>query len=104
MNTLELTFRHNNDVAQFELDVVGSNWDDVRILDRSEADKVIHCFILDCERRIAIRIVLTMDCVGQSSNLAKVCFHLLQPCCHGVRLQLALLSHEQRRMTEEAVQ
>ena len=52
MNTLELTFRHNNDVAQFELDVVGSNWDDVRILDRSEADKVVHGFILDCERWI----------------------------------------------------
>ena len=63
MNTLELTFRHNNDVAQFELDVVGSNWDDVRILDRSEADKVVHGFILDSERWIAIRIFLTMDCV-----------------------------------------
>ena len=63
MNTLEFTFRHNYVITQFELDVVGSDWDDVRILDRSEADKVVHGFILDCERWIAIRIVLTMDCV-----------------------------------------
>ena len=63
MNTLEFTFRHNYIITKFELDVVGSNWDDVRILDRSEADKVVHGFILDCERWIAIRIVLMMDCV-----------------------------------------
>jgi len=33
MNTFELTFRHNYIITQFELDVVGSYWDDVRILD-----------------------------------------------------------------------
>lgn len=61
MNTLELTFHHNDIVTQFELDIVGSDGNDVRILDGSEADEVVHDFILDCERWIAVGIVLKMD-------------------------------------------
>lgn len=61
MNTLEFTFSHNYVITQFELDVVRSNMDYVRILDGSEADEVVHCFILDCQRGIAVGIVLKMD-------------------------------------------
>lgn len=61
MNSLEFTFSHNYVITQFELDVVRSNMNDVRILDRCEADKVVHCFILDCQRWIAVGIVLKMD-------------------------------------------
>ena len=61
MNTLEFTFRHNYVITQFELNVVGSNWDDVRILNGGEADEVVHGFILDCERWIAVGIALVMD-------------------------------------------
>ena len=61
MNALELTFCHNNIVTQFELDVVRSDGDDVRILDRGEADEVVHGFISDYEWWIAVGIVLKMD-------------------------------------------
>ena len=33
----------------------------MRILDRCEADEVVHGFILDCQRWIAVGIVLAMD-------------------------------------------
>ena len=61
MNTLEFTFGNNNHITQFELDVVRSNMNDVRILDRGEADEVVHCFISDYEWWIAVGIVLAMD-------------------------------------------
>lgn len=61
MNTLELTFCHNDIVTQLELDTVGSDGDDVRILDGGEADEVVHGFISDCEWWIAVGIVLKMD-------------------------------------------
>lgn len=61
MNTLEFTFCHNYVITKLELDAVGSHWDDVRILDGSEANEVVHCFILDCQRWIAVGIVLAMD-------------------------------------------
>lgn len=61
MNTLEFTFCHNDIVTQLELDTVGSDGNDMRILDRGEADEVVHCFISDCERWIAVGIVLAMD-------------------------------------------
>ena len=61
MYSLEFTFSHNNIFTQFELDVVRSYRDDVWVLDRSEADEVGHCFISDCERWIAVGIVLAMD-------------------------------------------
>ena len=63
MNTFELTFRHNYVITQFEMDVVGSNWDDVRILDRSETDEVVHGFVADDEGRITVWIVLTLGSV-----------------------------------------
>ena len=47
-------------VTQFELDVIRGDMNDVRILDGCKADKVIHSFILDCERRIFVEIVLAM--------------------------------------------
>ena len=61
MNTLEFTYCHNDIVTQFELDAVGSDGNDMRILDRGEADEVVHGFISDCERWIAVGIVLAMD-------------------------------------------
>ena len=61
MNALEFTFCHNYIITQFELDVVRSDGDDVRIFDGGEADEVVHCFILDCQRWIAVGIVLAMD-------------------------------------------
>ena len=61
MNTLELTFSHNDIVTQLELDVVGSDGNDMRILDGSEADEVVHGFISDYEWWIAVGIVLAMD-------------------------------------------
>ena len=61
MNTLEFTFCHNYVITQFELDVVRSNMDDVRILNGGEADEVVHGFISDCEWWIAVGIVLAMD-------------------------------------------
>ena len=61
MNTLELTFCHNDIVTQLELDAVGSDGNDMRILDRCEADEVFHGFISDCERWIAVGIVLTIN-------------------------------------------
>lgn len=61
MNTLELTFCHNYVITKFKLDVVGSDGNDMRILDRGEADEVVHGFILDCQRWIAVGIVLAMD-------------------------------------------
>lgn len=61
MNSLEFTFSHNYVITQFELDVVGSDGNDVRILDGGEADEVVHCFISDCEWWIAVGIVLAMD-------------------------------------------
>ena len=61
MNTLELTFCYNDVITKFKLDAVGSNRDDVRVLDGGEADEVVHGFILDCQRWIAVGIVLAMD-------------------------------------------
>lgn len=61
MNTLELTFCHNYVITQLELDTVGSDGNDMWIFDRCEADEVVHCFILDCQRWIAVGIVLAMD-------------------------------------------
>ena len=61
MNTLEFTFSHNDIVTQLELDVVGSDGNDMRILDRGEADEVVHGFISDYEWRIPVGIVLKMD-------------------------------------------
>ena len=61
MNTLEFTFSHNYVITQLELDTVGSDGNDMRILDGSEADEVVHGFISDYEWRIAVGIVLTMD-------------------------------------------
>ena len=61
MNTLKLTFCHNDIVTQLELDTVGSDGDDVRILDGGEADEVVHGFISDYEWWIAVGIVLKMD-------------------------------------------
>ena len=61
MNTLEFTFNHNYVITQFELDTVGSDGNDVRILDRGEADEVVHGFISDYEWWIAVGIVLAMD-------------------------------------------
>ena len=61
MNTLELTFCHNDIVTQLELDTVGSDGDDVRVLDGGEADEVVHGFISDYEWWIAVGIVLKMD-------------------------------------------
>lgn len=63
MNTLELTFCHNDIVTQLELDAVGSDGNDMRILDGCEADEVVHCFILDCQRWITVGIVLTLGSV-----------------------------------------
>lgn len=61
MNALEFTFGNNNHITKFELDVVRSDGDDVRIFDGGEADEVVHGFISDCEWWIAVGIVLTMD-------------------------------------------
>lgn len=61
MNTLELTFCYNDVITKFKLDAVGSDGDDVRILDGGEADEVVHGFISDCEWWIAVGIVLAMD-------------------------------------------
>ena len=61
MNTLEFTFGNNNHITQFELDVVRSNMNDVRVLDGGEADEVVHGFISDYEWWIAVGIVLAMD-------------------------------------------
>ena len=61
MNALEFTFSHNYVITQFELDVVGSDGNDMRILDGSEADEVVHGFISDYEWWIAVGIVLAMD-------------------------------------------
>lgn len=60
MNTLEFTFCHNYVITKFKLDVVGSNGNDVRILDGGEADEVVHSFFSDCEWWIAFWIVLAM--------------------------------------------
>ena len=61
INAFEFTFCHNYVITKFELDVVRSDVDDVRILDGGEADEVVHGFISDCEWWIAIGIVLKMD-------------------------------------------
>ena len=61
MNTLEFTFCYNYVITYFKLDAVGSNRDDVWVLDGGEADEVVHGFISDYEWRIAVGIVLTMD-------------------------------------------
>ena len=60
MNTLELTFHHNYIVTKFKLDVVGSDGNDVWILNGGEVDEVVHDFISDCERWIAVGIALAM--------------------------------------------
>ena len=80
MNTLEFTFSHNYVITQLELDTVGSDGNDMRILDRCEADEVVHCFISDCERWIAVGIVLTMDGmvkVVAEQGLAFICHNLV---------------------------
>ena len=58
-------------IIQFELDVVGCYRNNVRILDGGEADEVIHRFISDCKRWIAVGIVLPMD--GVVVIIAKQC-------------------------------
>ncbi len=80
MNTLELTFCHNDVVIQFELDVVRSDGDDVRVLDGGEADEVIHGLISDSERWIAVGIVLKMDGmvkVVAEQRFAFICHYLV---------------------------
>lgn len=80
MNTLEFTFSHNDIVTQLELDVVRSNMNDVRILDRGEADEVVHGFISDCERWIEFGIVLKMDGVIEvvaEQGSAFICHYLV---------------------------
>lgn len=79
MNTLEFTFSHNYVITKFKLDTVGSDWNDMRILDRCEADEVVHCFISDCERWIAVGIVLAMDGVIEvvaEQGSAFICHYL----------------------------
>ena len=80
MNTLELTFGHNDIVTQLELDVVRSNMNDVRILDRGEADEVVHGFISDYEWWIAVGIALAMDGVIEvvaEQRSAFICHYLV---------------------------
>ena len=61
MNTLEFTFNHNYVITQLELDTVGSDGNDMRILDGSKADEVVHGFISDYEWWIEVGMALTMD-------------------------------------------
>lgn len=60
-NALEFTFCHNYVITKFKLGVVGSDGNDVRILDGGEVDEVVHGFISDCEWGIPVGIVLKMD-------------------------------------------
>ena len=53
---------------------------DVRVLDGGEADEVVHCFILDCQRWIAVGIVLAMDGVIEvvaEQRSAFICHYLI---------------------------
>ena len=80
MNTLEFTSCHNNVITQFELDAVRSDGNDVRILDGSEVDEVVHGFISDYEWRIPVGIVLAMGGmvkVVAELGLAFICHNLV---------------------------
>lgn len=53
---------------------------DVRVLDGGEADEVVHGFISDCERWIAVGIVLAMDGVIEviaEQRSAFICHYLI---------------------------
>lgn len=63
MNAFEFTFFHDDGVAQFELDVVRGDGDDMRILDGGKADEVVHGLLSNGKWRIAVGIVLATRCV-----------------------------------------
>ena len=80
MNAIEFTFCHNDIITKFKLDAVGSDGDDVRILNGGEADEVVHGFISYFEWWIAVGIVLKMDGmvkVVAEQGLAFICHNLV---------------------------